>query len=95
MDNWTGFTPVHSLASNVMVSDEDQRTQQNSELLSQIAASEFNLEIGLRERVTQTLNARIAWAMLMRDSLQTGELMLLSLMNSSLIFLCKALKPVR
>ncbi|KAF9448329.1 hypothetical protein P691DRAFT_53677 [Macrolepiota fuliginosa MF-IS2] len=55
-----------------MISDEDQQPDWDRELLSQTTASEFNLEIGLRERITQTLNARIAWATLLKESLQEG-----------------------
>lgn len=48
----------------------DESSQQNRhEILSETLVSEFNLEIGLRERMTELLNARIAWASLLRESL--------------------------
>jgi len=37
-----------------------------------ITASEFDIEIGIRQKMTQTINARIAWAMLLKEILQTG-----------------------
>lgn len=67
-------------ASNVMDSDEDQ---QDHSVLSGALASEFNLEIGIRERMAQTLDARIAWAILLKESLGTGALALLWQANGS------------
>jgi len=37
-----------------------------------ITANEFDVEIGIRQKMTQTINARIAWAMLLKETLQTG-----------------------
>ena len=36
-----------------------------------ITASEFDVEIGIRQKMTQTINARIAWAMLLKETLRT------------------------
>lgn len=46
---------------------------QQHEVLSETLVSEFNLEIGLRERMTELLRARIAWASLLRESLAKGS----------------------
>lgn len=56
-----------------MESDDDQCHAAEHATFS-ITASEFDVEIGIRQRMTQAINARIAWAMLLKETLQTGLL---------------------
>jgi hypothetical protein len=56
-----------------MSPDESSSPKQNK-ILSETLVSEFNLEIGLRERMTELLRARIAWASLLKESLANGSL---------------------
>ena len=59
--------------SGTMESDDDQCHAAEHATFS-ITASEFDVEIGIRQRMTQAINARIAWAMLLKETLQTGLL---------------------
>jgi hypothetical protein len=53
--------------------DEAQESPCDLTNFTQITSSEFNVEIGMRQRMAETINARIAWAMLLKESLQARE----------------------
>lgn len=52
--------------------NEGQGSAVDDANFSHFAASEFNVEIGIRQRMTEAINSRIAWAMLLKESLQAG-----------------------
>lgn len=54
------------------------KLDRTDEQRKQIILAEIDVELGLRKRLAQTLESRIAWASLLLDSLQNGTSMTIS-----------------